>query len=111
MIEITVLDFLSARISAEVFMAVPARTPERFVVLRKADSSRENFVTTSMFVADSYAGSLLDAAKLNEEVKAAMDALPELDEICSSKLGGDYCFNDTASKRNRYQAVYDVTHY
>lgn len=111
MIEIIVLDYLSEKISAEVHMEIPKKDSERYVVLRKADSSRENHVITSMLVVDSYAASMLEAAKLNEEVVAAMDSLPELDEICGVSLTGDYSLPDTASKRYRYQAVYDITHY
>lgn len=111
MIEIIVLEHLSKKISVEVDMEIPKKALERFVVLRKADSSRENHVTTSMFVVDSYAASMIEAAKLNEQVVAAMDSLPELDEICCVSLTGDYSLPDTTSKKYRYQAVYDITHY
>lgn len=92
-------------------MEIPPDPPGCFVVLRKADSSRENRIDSAMFVARSYAESLLEAAKLNEQVKAAMDSLPELDAVASSRLNGDYPYNDTANKRRCYQAVYDITHY
>lgn len=111
MIEIIVLSFLSERLSAPVFPEFPSKPPERFVVLRKADSSRENLLDSAMFVADSYAEPLLEAAKLNEQVKAALDALPENDAVSSSRRAGDYPAFDTKNKRHRYQAVYNITHY
>ena len=64
-----------------------------------------------MMAVQSYAGSLLEAAQLNDQVKQAMDSLPELAGIGAARLNSDYNFTDTASKRYRYQAVYDVTHY
>lgn len=111
MIEITVLSFLTERLPVPVFAEFPSNPPERFVVLRKADSGRENLLDSAMLVADSYGGSLLDAARLNEQVKAALDALPEIDAISSSRRGGDYPAFDTKNKRHRYQAVYNITHY
>ena len=50
--------------------------------------------------------------KLNEKVKEAMDELPwELDSVTRSKLNSDYNFTDTATRKYRYQAVYDITYY
>lgn len=111
MIEITVRDHLAGKCQVEVHMEVPANPPQRFVVLRKGDSSRENYLDKAIFVADSYAESLLEAAKLNEQVKTIMDDLIELNEICCVRRSGDYPNPDTASKRYRYQAVFDITHY
>lgn len=111
MIEITILNYISERMSVPVHMEVPAKPTKRYVVLRKADSGRENHIITSIFVADCYAESLLEAAKLSAEMVAAMDSLPELDEICGVSLTGDYSLTDTSSKRYRYQVVYDITHY
>lgn len=111
MIEITILDYLSARLSVDVRMEVPANPPERFVVLKKGGSSRENYIDTAIFTADSYAPTLLEAARLNEQVMAVMDGLIELDTVSAAKRSGDYPFPDTSTKRYRYQAVYDITHY
>lgn len=111
MIEITVRDYLAGKLNVPVRMEFPSDPPERFVVLRKADSGRENRLDSAMFVADSYAETLLEAARLNVQVKAAMDTLTDLDAVASSELGGDYPFTDTKNKRYRYQAVYNITHY
>lgn len=111
MIETTVLDYLNQKLPVPVYMEIPDDIPDRFVVLRKSGSGRINRVDTSMFVVRSYAESMLEASMLNEQVKAAMDALPELDAVSASRLTGDYPFPDTTIERYRYQAVYDVTHY
>ena len=110
MIEKIVLDFLSERLLYPVHMGVPAKAPSRFYVLRKVDSSRENYVDTAMFTILSYAESSLEAAKANELAKSAMDDLTELDCISASKRNGDYQFPDPKTKQNRYQAVYSVTY-
>lgn len=111
MIEITVRNFLADRIECPVHMEFPPDPPERFIVLRKADSSREDLLDSAMFVADSYAESFLEAAKLNEQVKTVLDALTEIDSVSSSTRGGDYQAFDTKNNRHRYQAVYNITHY
>lgn len=111
MIEETVVAYMSKRLPVAVFMEVPEKPPAQFVVLRKISSSRENWIDTATFTADSYAESMLAAARLNELVKSAMDNLPELSAIGSAKLALDYSFPDMASKRYRYQAMYDITHY
>ena len=111
MIEEIVQKYMTDKLDVPVFMEFPEEPPLRFVVLKKADSSRENYIDSAMFVADSYAETMFDAAKLNCQVVSALDDLTDLDEICCSERGGDYAFQDTQSKRYRYQAVQNITHY
>lgn len=111
MIEQVVLDFMAEKLPVPVYMEIPIKQPASFVVLRKSDSSRENFVDSSMFIAVSYAESLFQAAQLNEMVVSAFDSLIDLDAVSGSKRGGDYALPDTQNKRYRYQAVQTITHY
>ena len=108
MIETIVLDYLSSVLPEPCSLEVPERPPERFVVLEKTVSSRKNFIDTASFAVQSYGPSLFEAAELNERVKAAMDI--QLPDIFSSKLDSDYNFTDTATKKYRYQAVYNITY-
>jgi hypothetical protein len=110
-IEIIVKEHLSASLPVGVYMEIPPELPDRFVVLKKADSSREDQLDAAMFVADSYAPSLYEAALLNEQVKTAMDTLIEHPAISHVQRSGDYPLTNTAIKRHRYQAVFDVSHY
>lgn len=111
MIEIAIKDFVAQRLSVPVYMEYPINAPDRFVILDRSDTNRENHIETSLFIAQSYAESKLEAARLNQQVKAAMDALVELEQVSCSDLNSDYPFPDTQRKRHRYQAVYDITHY
>ena len=111
MIEITVRDFLAEKLPVPVYMEFPSNPSNRFVVLRKGGSGREDWLKSAMFVADSYGESLLEAAKLNELVIAAMDDLTDLPEISASKPAGDYPAFDEINKRYRYQAVCNITYY
>lgn len=111
MIEIIVRDYLEQMLSVPVFMEFPENPPDRFVILKKGDTTRDNWLETAEFIPESYETSMMDAAKLNQRVKDAMDALTELDNISASDLAADYPAFDEKNKRHRYQAVYNVTYY
>lgn len=111
MIEKILLDHLSVSLGVDCGMEVPANVPDSFVVLEKTGDSSENRVNTAIVAVQSYAPSLYEAACLNERVKTAMDAATTLPGVAAVHLNSDYNFTDTASKRYRYQAVFDVTYY
>ncbi len=111
MIEKILLDHMAQKLDVPVFMEVPEAAPPSFVVLEKTGGSRKDSICTAMIAVQSHARTLLAAAQLNEQAKRAMDSLSGLAKIAAVRLNSDYNFTDTASKRYRYQAVYDVTHY
>ena len=111
MIEEIVLNHLSEIMSVPVCMELPSGLPSKWVQLQKSGSSCENHVTTTMIVVNAYGESLLDAAKLNQEVIQAMTNFAERNDIASCRTVTDFYTPDTVTKRYRYQAVFDVTHY
>lgn len=110
MIEKVLLDYLGTALSVPVYMEVPEEPPERYVLLEKTGGSRENHIESATFAIQSYAESLYEAAGLNERVKETMDGIAALDSVFSSKRNADYNFTDTAKKKYRYQAVYNLTY-
>lgn len=108
MIENIVLDYLNNTLKVPVYMEKPANSPEKYVLLEKTGSSSENFIKSATIAIQSYAGSLYEAAVLNEEIKDAMDNIVILNDVMGSKLNSDYNFTDTTKKKYRYQAVYDL---
>ena len=111
MIENIVREFLKKKLRVSVHMEYPRKPGETFVVLRKADTSRENRIEHALFVTDSYARTMFETAELNEQVKDAVDALEELDVIAAVNRGSDYPAFDNTNKRYRYQATFEITHY
>lgn len=111
MIEETVRTYLSEVLDCPVYADMPETLPERFVLVEKTGSGRENYISSATIAVQSYGKSLYEAAQLNEAVKTAMDEMIVLDSICRVDLNSDYPFNDTSNKRNRYQAVFDIVHY
>ena len=111
MIELVILNYLADQLGVPVGMEVPESTEGSFVVLEKTSSGKRNHICTAVFAIQSYGPTLLEAASLNEQVKTAMDSLTALHQVAACRLNSDYNYTDTQSKRYRYQAVYDITHY
>ncbi len=113
MIELTILNYLASRIEVPVFMEEPEpdNLPDEYIIIEKTGSSVENFIYSATFAVQSYGPTLYRAALLNEAVKDAMLEIIVLDEISRCDLNSDYNYTDTATKRYRYQAVFDLVHY
>lgn len=110
MIELVIREHLESILDVPVFFEVSA-THESYVLLEKTGSSKNNYLSSSTFAFQSYGKSLFQAAQLNELVKDVVEQLVGLPQIGSVRLNSDYNFTDTATKRYRYQAVFDISHY
>ena len=112
MIEQIVMEHLNSSLApVPCYLEMPEVPTGQFVIIEKTGSSITNRITKANFAIQSYADSLYDAAVLNEQVKAAMDSMLELDTISKVELNSDYNYTDTALKHYRYQAVFVVTYY
>lgn len=108
MIEKIILDHLTSCLQIPVYLEHRDNEPDSFVLLERIGSSTDNLITTVSFAIQSYGPSMLEACKLNERVKDAMDRSIELNSLSKVSLDSDYNFTDTETKRYRYQAVYDL---
>lgn len=111
MIETTIIAYLNANLTVYVGGEIPDKPPLRYVVVQKKGGERVNRIDTALFQFDAYAESLAAAAALCKDVMAVVEDMTDLDDICSCEYGGDFNATDTASKRYRYQAMYNITHY
>lgn len=111
MIEIVIKQFLDGHLSVPSFFEKSGIMPKRHVLFEKLGSSKVNYIKSSSFAFQSYAESLYESARLNEELKDVVESLIELDEISSVRLNSDYNFTDTETKQYRYQAVFDITQF
>lgn len=111
MIEEVILNFLNKHLPVTAYLEKRPKMPERYVLFEKTGSSKRNYLTRATFAFQSYAESMYEAAKLNEELKGAAESLIVLDEISKVSLNSDYNFTDTTTKEYRYQAVFDIGHY
>lgn len=108
MIEKTVLDYLAGALAVPVVMEVPETVPASFVVIEKTGSGEENTLLSATLALQSCAPTLLEAAELNEAVKAAMGGLTALANVFRCHCQTDYNWTDVRQKRPRYQAVYNI---
>lgn len=112
MIEKILYDYMKTAMGAiPVYMEVPQKPPDTFVVMEKTGSGLRDGIFSATIAVQSYATSMFNAADLNESAKTAMLAAVTLDDVSAVRLNSDYNFTDTASKAYRYQAVFDVYHY
>lgn len=110
--------FIIGYLSREVCPAygeVPPDPPDEFIVVEKTGSGpvegSAGVIPSGTVALQSYAPTLAAAADLNERVKTAMAAIVATSTVTSAVLNGDYPYTDTATKRRRYQAVYDLVYY
>lgn len=111
MLEEILINYLSEELNIPVYAEIPADAPERFIVIQRTAGGKTDHVDNATIAVQSYAGSLYEAAELNEDVKAVMLYTMDIDAIPACHLNSDYNFTDTATKRYRYQAVYNITYY
>lgn len=111
MIEKTVLEYLQSHTGIPCHLEVPSNPPERFLVVEKTGSSVTDLIKTATIAVQSYGETLTETIAINERVKEEMSGLADLDEIGGCNLNSDYNFTDTTTKKYRYQAVFDITHY
>ncbi len=111
MIEAIIIRYLNEELGVPVYAEVPAKAEKEFCVIEKTGSSVQNYIRSATVAVQSYAGTMLNAAKLNERVIQAMENLSGLEEVSSCSLNSDYNYTDTSTKRYRYQAVFDITHF
>ena len=80
-------------------------------MVEKTGSGQTNHIKRATLAVQSYSSSLYQAASLNERVKEAMEKIIEMDDISKCELNSDYNYTDTARKKYRYQAVFDIVHF
>lgn len=112
-IEEIIKNFINRISDTPVFFEVPEKNiPEEFFLIEKTGSSMENHINSSTLTVKSYAGRLFRASVLNDYIKHELIyRFIQEPEIISVQLNTDYNLTDTAEKRYRYQAVFDIKHY
>lgn len=112
MIEKTIYDYLTAQLpTVPIFTQYPENPPGLFVAIDRTGGSGAAYISRATVTVQSYAGSLYEAAALNEAVKEKMLVINRHDKtVFHVELNADYDYTDTAKKRYRYQAVYDITY-
>lgn len=108
-IELLLIKYLSELYPT--YAEIPDKKPKIYCVIEKTSSSESDLIAEATVAIQTYTPSMQEAMEANEAVKAHMDFLPTLPEICNCRLNSDYNYTDTSTKKYRYQAVYDIKYY
>ena len=111
MIELVIKNYLDGHLDVPSFFEHQNGLKGKYVLVEKLSGGKRNTIKSSVFVFQSYADSLFESARLNEQVKEVVEAMIELPEITGIQLNSDYNFTDTQTKKYRYQAVFDINYY
>lgn len=112
MIEQAIIEFLQDALGVPCSASTPANPPEEYIVVEQTGSGQDDHLDKATVAVRSCAPTRYRAALLDKRVRAAMlldlVALPWAVRV---SLNSSYPFTDTASKQERYQAVFDINFY
>lgn len=111
MIESIIIKYLEGILHKPVFAEVPDTVPNEYIIVEKVGGAGSIFYEKASVAIQSYSTTLLNAAKLNRDVKRAMFNIINLDKVISCNLDSDYNYTDEETMQYRYQAVYDIAFY
>lgn len=111
MIEQTIREYLSGNLSVPVRLEEEPDLPSEYVLVEKTGSGMTNYIKRATVAIQSYGETMYKAAELNEKVKDVMESITELDTVSKCQLNTDYNYTDTARKKYRYQAVFDLVYF
>ena len=110
MIELIVRRYLAEALSVPVRMEMPEHPPDALVLVEKTGSSETDHIRRATLAVQSYAPSLAEAARLNEQVKEQLGRMPAAEQVFAVRVVCDYNYTDTNTKRYRYQAVVEAVY-
>jgi hypothetical protein len=110
MIETIILQHM-AEATTPWYLMRPKNVPNKYGLIEKTGSSRENHLYRSTFAFQSYAPTLEAAAEISAEARELMDTLPEEPGVSGVRFDTEYNFTDPETRQPRYQAVFVVYHY
>lgn len=110
-IETEIIAYLAERLPVPVYGERPdLGTVDEFVTVEKTGSGYADRIHRADIAVQSWSTSRLAAAEINELVKPAMAEAVNLDYISRCALETDYNYPDLASRRPRYQALFEVVY-
>jgi len=118
MIEETIIKHLKRTLKMPVFVKFPepnpidhTPVPPKFYLLEKTGGDYRNHIGYATFALQSYGKDVFDCAKMSLKGINAMEAALDLDTVANVDSHGDYNWPDLTRKRDRYQALFTITHY
>lgn len=113
-IEQIVNEYLSEQFEdiAPVFGIYPDNAPYKLIATTFTGRRIVDHLNSVVVAVQCYSGTVLSCAEMNELVISAMLQLPERSaRVSEVTLNSGGNFPDTTRKRNRYQAVFNITYF
>lgn len=111
MIDQIIKQYLDGQLSVPSFFDFEKKMPAKFVSFERTSGGKVNHIKNSSFAFQSHADTKYEALQLINEVIEVVERMIELDEMSKIELNTYYDFTDEESKKYRYQAVFEITHY
>ena len=111
MIEAIIIKYLNEKLGIPTSAEIPTSRPKKFIVVEEIDRGESNHIDAATISVYSYAETIYEAAKLNEDVIDEMSNIIVLDNISSCKLGGGGRSVDKDNKLPRYEAIFNIIYY
>lgn len=112
MIQKIIRDYLLAELeTVPVYMEQPKTVPDKWVLIELADSGKTNHICAATLFIRCTAQTMYDAATLSEDVKDLMYGAVQLDEVSSSKIGGERSGIDTVNRTYQYDLTFNLYFY
>lgn len=108
MIEITLMNYLTSKLSCDVKTETPIDPPSEFVRIEVIGGSVTDWIRSSTIAIQSNADTLSKASHLNEDVIDAMLHIAESEEVYECNLQSSYNYTNQQEKKYRYQAIFNV---
>lgn len=109
-----IVDYLDDRFDVPVRVEKPSELdeiPERYILVEKTGFGIVNYICTATVAIQAHAEQLYAAEDLIVSIRKAMFKMIEDPRISDVKLDTDYPYPDASRKEDRYQAVFQITHY
>ena len=100
----------STTVSIPVYGDVPSPIEDKFVTVEQTGAAEQDKIRSATIAIQSWETTRDKAAKLNDKVIAAMEAMISQAEISRSSLDNSYNYTDLTRKKPRYQAVFTVVY-
>lgn len=112
MIEVLLKNFIDQNLDYPAYMEVPNTPPDNFFVIEKVGGSREEQIDSAMVAIQTYAPSLYQTAQnCNVMIDSILNDFITCPEVSSVKLNSSYNYPDTATRRYRYQSLFEIYYY
>lgn len=112
MIETTIIEFLREGGLAAFGEEPRETTPFPYFVVEITAGGERSHLRNATVAVSSYGATMTEAASASSDVLIPrMRLLAELPAVTHCGLNSDSNFTDTATKRYRYQAVFEITYY